>query len=276
MRYYDTLTGTRFDMNHPCWKKWMLNKDKSVKKRMDFKKAGELESKGIIQLVPSTTEAASCANNFGIFSVAANWGMEMTIAAFEDWLASPDATLGMLDPGHIKDMAKAAMDKPRDIGSELHESFHLIGTGELKYDSASSDQQKFYDQCLVILEKLGLPPNVETEVQFANDRYGGTCDYHAGDVGLDWKTVKDWRVPRVSEMLQMGGYAKAMGWKEAWLAQYHQTKHTFKVYRFTTDGEPGKAYSLTQCYEVFKVSLACFTAVQGLSKVKVGWKEATT
>ena len=42
MRYYDAVTGTRFDQNHPIWHSRMTNKDGSPKKRMDWKLARQL------------------------------------------------------------------------------------------------------------------------------------------------------------------------------------------------------------------------------------------
>ena len=254
MRHYVVETGTRFDMNHPLWKQHMVTKEGKPRKKISWEIARDMEAKGILTLVPSVTEIAKGADAFGAFGAGAGWGRDMTIAALQDVLKQ-DAPW---THETVEKLARANMNKPRDVGSELHESFDHIKTGRLKYDKATAEQQAFYAACEVLIAELGLK-EYRTEVEFANHEYGGTADLDSGSKGIDWKTVAKPRPVRPAEVIQVSAYARHFDWGEAWLAHYDQSTRKFlePVWLGDSDIEAG--------YEAFQALLKSFHAIRGVS-----------
>jgi len=233
MRMYDVLTGKRFDAGTELWQTHMLNKDGSIKKRMDYKLAAKLEADGIIELVPSVTEVAKVADGFGAFGSGAKWGRDMTVEAYSDWLVHANEAEA-LSPEALEERAKAIMDAPREAGGELHDLFHRVRTGEKKDAALTDDERKFYMACTSALSQLGINDGYETEVEFADRElcFGGTCDLNARKRGLDWKTVKAKRPPRNSEILQVAAYSRHFGWERADIVYISQS--TLSVVRIET------------------------------------------
>jgi hypothetical protein len=253
MRWYDAVTGTRFDMSHPIWVERMRNKDKTIKARMDWKIAGELERAGIIHLLPSVTEVAKGADSFGAFGNGARWGLDMAVEAL--------AGLGWpVTPEQLRQAAQAAMDAPREAGSDLHDAFHRIRTGELT--TPTPEQAQFAELCEQEVKAYWIT-EYETEVQFA-DRdlgFGGTCDLTSTGAGMDWKTVsKTTRETRASECLQIGAYAKHFGWTRARIVYVLQSP--IKVVRY----EDFDASRLARCWEAFSAALALARLIEGVEK----------
>ena len=250
MRMYDVLTGKRMDMNHPVWAEHNKTRKGVASKRLTKVKRQELVAAGLIKLVPSVTEIAGVAGGFGVFNYASVWGRDMTIEA---WMEMKD---GHITKESLKAKAIEIMTKPRDVGSDLHDAYDKIRKGELSKEQATEDQIAFCDKCCGVVQSLGLT-GYETEVQFATDEYGGTCDLNENNRGLDWKTVKDWRDPKPSEILQMGAYGKHFGWDEAWIAYYHQTQKKMDVYYM--DG-----IALCNAYICFQSALDLWNKLQML------------
>lgn len=221
-RMYEVTTGKRFDANHPLWKQHMVNKDKSIKKRMDNKKAAELESQGLITLVPSTTEIASYADAQGAFSAGSNWGAKMCQDAYEEWYVTAIPDLRM-QPNDLKSATRTKLTEARDKGSELHDIYDSVKRGTVELATLNEDQQKFYGDCCDMFKVLGVEQmQWDTEIEFANPAYGGTVDVDGHTWGLDWKTVSKQRPLKASEKLQIAAYANHFGWEEAWICQWDQ------------------------------------------------------
>jgi hypothetical protein len=265
---YDVKTGKRFDKTHPIWSTYMTNKDGSIKERMDNKKAAELASLGLITLVPSTTEVAKIADSSGAFGAGANWGCEIGVDA-----ALASVTLSRIDELE-KEMegllcswrvaaisrARDAMNKPRDIGSDLHDAFHCMRNGLIK--DPTDQHKRMYDACTDALSWLGIPiSEVGTEVEFALDTHGGTVDLEfGGKVLLDWKTVQKDRPSKVSEFFQLGGYRKKFPCEVAYLVYIRQSD--FKAVIKTLS-----AKQLDIAEEGFERCLATWTAIKNMEGV---------
>ena len=241
MRYYDVKTGRRFDQNHELWIKHFRNKNGTIKSRMDWKLAEELEAQGIIHLVPSTTEIAKVADAAGAVGAGAQGGCEIgltqMIAAIPDWLAERDNGSVPTEEDYRalfitgNGFAQAEMVKARNKGSELHDAFHRWLHNDTGHDW-TDEHETFVVACNGVLAQLGIAMGeYDTELQFACDTHGGTADLVANSrsLGLDWKTVKKHRPPKPSEIIQMGGYSLHFGFDKGVIAYYHQTEHTFRV-----------------------------------------------
>jgi hypothetical protein len=173
-----------------------------------------------------------------------------------------------LIPSQIKGMAQALMAKPRDTGSELHDAYHEISTGRLTPRNATEAQNKFYNACGFALRDIGIGTDFETEVQFVNDVFGGTCDLDAGQAGVDWKTVAKFRQPRTSELLQLGAYADHFGWEEAYIVYVHQTSFEYKILKFTQGGGE-TSVSLAQCIPTFYQAVGLWNGINDINVPKV-------
>lgn len=256
-RMYDVLTGRRFDMNHESWKLHMVNKDGSIKSRMDYKLADKLVEQGIIELVPSVTEVAEVGNGFGVFKFAAAWGMEIGVqATMNTW----GGELASTWEDRALALAKQIMDAPKDKGSELHDLFHRMETGQVKEPTA--EETKFWEVCSGVIMELGIMAPFRTEVEFACSRYGGTCDLDAFSRGLDWKTVKEFRQPRISELLQIAAYADHFGWTEAFIVYIRQHDFARKILRL---GTKELALGMT----AFNTALTLWGELQPLEGIRV-------
>jgi hypothetical protein len=238
-RHYDSILGRRFDMTHPVWREHMLNKPKkkggerTVKARISWEIAHDLQKRKLIHLVPSVTTVAEMAEGFAAFGYGKKWGMEMALSALEEVFSQvKDITSAQQCAGMVRAKAQANMNKPRDRGSNLHDTFDLVSRGEWGIDRLNPEQRAFYDAGQeLLISKNWLDGEVETERQFANLYYGGTPDFSNKTlkVGVDWKTVDKWRAPRFKELLQFGAYGKQEGWTAGLIAYYHQTEHRFQV-----------------------------------------------
>lgn len=262
---YDRITQRRFDKNHPVWQARMLTKAGKPYQRWDAAKAAELEALAVVLLVPAVTEIAAVADGFGVFGVASDWGMKIGV----------DAAIAVVPPIPIpasmqawqlaaRERAQEIMDGPKNKGSELHECFHLIRTGEIEYGKATDDQKAFYDGCQAMLKRL----NVEiegTEVEFAEEGFGGTCDLDGNcvgiAVGIDWKTVSKPREPRKKELLQIGAYGMHFGWDHAWICYWLQDERRF-LPPFVMD-----ECAITAAYQAFARALDLYSMLNDLDAV---------
>jgi hypothetical protein len=218
------------------------------------------------------------ADGFGAFEAGKGYGLRMAVEAIPDALAAcedefmatvganilrheqeqfvdplPDAlrsglsALGPVLAVSAQSLAETMMRQPRDIGSELHDAYHRWRIGELTEPNDS--QRRFIERCKAVLQEVGLDTyHAETEVQFANAQYGGTADWHGGDVGLDWKTVKDFRDTKPSEELQLGAYAAHFNWQKAYIVYIRQSD-------FHRDIRPYGSSALQRGYEKFLAAL---------------------
>ena len=258
MRMYDIITQKRFDMNHPAWIEGMKNKNGSVSKRWDAKKAKLLTDAGIVKLVPSVTEVAKVADGFGAFNVGSIWGRDMALEALQWHIENGLA----VEFEAVKNLCKANMDAPRNEGSELHDLFHRVESGEIAPDQ-DEKTWSFYRTCQDALESMGYKEGkYHTEVEFANNHFGGTCDLD-GDLGMvafgvDWKTVKDWRKPRNSELLQVGAYAHHFGWEKAHIV-YIKQESKFPYQTLSFGGS-----QLAGFYHAFCRALDLYSSIQTL------------
>ena len=262
MRMYDVKTGKRFDRTHEMWKKHMLNKDGSAKKRMDHKKARELEGEGLIRLVPSVTEIASVGNGFGVFKFAAEWGMEIGVDAVFDTAPMCDNEIRSDTPWKEEAVkrARAVMDAPKEKGSDLHDLYHRMIIGEVK--KPTKEEKKFKATCDKALEQVGIGTDFRTEEQFATDEYGGTPDLNAFTAGVDWKTCKDFRPVRMAELLQLGAYANHFGWREGHIVYIRQSDFAFKVLCLNTE-------QLLLSHDAFRKALLLWHQLNKLKDIKV-------
>ena len=243
---------------------------------MDWKKVKELEDSGLINLVPSVTEIAKVADGFGAFGNGAKWGREMTVEAYEELLCRAPIEAGAPSVMVLENAAKAKMDAPKEAGSELHDLFHRIRIGEVK--DATPQQQGFYATCCeALLAFTGKGPTddgIFTEMPFTTDEYGGTPDVtihmrqpnpernEVRAVGMDWKTVKKPRPPRMSELLQIGAYAHALRWEAARIVYISQD--TLRVVGVEEFDES----RLTQCYWTFHTALTLARELEQLGLVE--------
>lgn len=266
-RSYDAVYGRRFDKNHEVWRTKMLTKAGKPYARMDYKKAAELEEQGLIRLVPAVTDIASVANGFGLFGNAARWGMEIGVDAAIETSQSADDSVWRTD---AVERAKEIMDAPKEKGSELHEVYHLIETGAMRYEQATDDQKAFYDACVALLESLDIRV-MGTETVFVTSEYGGTADLSGGramlTVGIDWKTVQKARPPRKSEILQVSAYAQALGWSEALICYYDQGEKRFHDPLFL-DGD-----MLDRAFKTFRTALELYNQLDKLGKRTGIWQD---
>jgi hypothetical protein len=245
-------------MNHKVWSERMRNKNGTIKQRADWKLAEALEKEGLILLVPSVTEVAKVSDGFSAFSNGAKWGRDMTVEAYRLLVPGGDYPT-YPTPEQLEKAARTAMDAPKEAGSELHDLFHRIRTGEEK--TPTEDQVRFHDICAFEVQRFGIG-EFQTEVQFADASlgYGGTCDLTAGDAGMDWKTVsKEDRETRTSEILQMGAYGRRFGWKRARVVYILQ--NPLKVVRV----EDFDQARLDAGYEAFTVALKLSRMIEGLA-----------
>jgi hypothetical protein len=241
----------------------MLNRDKSIKARMDFKLAKALEAEGLINLVPSVSEVGKFADGEGAFGSGAAWGRSQTIEAYTELLAASQGAT----PDALTALAVAKMNKARDTGSELHDAFHKIRTGELKDPTPA--QAEFAALCEREVKAYGIG-EYQTEVQFADEDlgYGGTSDLTGRIMeggllttaaGMDWKTVsKPTRETRKSELLQIGAYAAHFGWQRARICYVLQDPIRVVGY------EDFDRARLDVCYKAFTVALELATVIEGL------------
>jgi hypothetical protein len=250
-------------MFHPVWQTRMVNKDGSIKSRMDWKIATKLENDGIIKLLRGVTDIAKVADGFGAFANGAKWGRDMTVEAYNELIAPPSGpgdTGFYPSPAQLEAAAQKAMDAPKEAGSELHDLFDSIRKGKVQPDA---DQDRFYQVCLASLREAGYTDMdvIETEVQFADARlgFGGTCDLNWVNLprGLDWKTVKDFRDPRPSELLQLGAYGMHFGWKQAHIVYIRQSDYAYKVRRLEED-------DLNNAYVAFDLALSLSKSIEEL------------
>jgi hypothetical protein len=214
-------------MNHPVWIQHNRTKDGRVSSRLSKETRRMLVQQGLIRLVPSTTEIAKIADAAGAFGAGAQWAtgiaIDETVNALHDGMKGrPSFTLADIDVITWKEMAnrgaQAVMKKPRDKGSELHETFHLMWNNRLP--NPTPDQKRMYDSCMGVLTKLCVNlTEVQTEVEFALDTHGGTADlvWPQGSVGLDWKTIAKPRDVKASEILQIGGYRNKFKFDKAYI-----------------------------------------------------------
>jgi hypothetical protein len=224
---YDAISGKCFDMNHPVWIEHNKTKKRTVSSRLTKVKKDELTRLGLVRLYPPVSEVASVADGFSSFGIGANWGRDMTLKAYASCIESLSPEAGSPKPDAIEALAKTLMTAARDKGSELHGAFHLLRTGQLANPTA--DQQTFHDACMDFCKSRF--ETIKTEVSFCDEDLGcgGTCDVDGQrkqdfSGGVDWKTVQDWREPRMSELAQVGGYALHFKWNDAYVGYYHQTQ----------------------------------------------------
>jgi hypothetical protein len=206
---YDTKTGKRFDMNHPVWIEHNKTKKGEVSKRLLGKKVVELEQAGLVTLVPSVTEIAKVADGFGAFSAGAYWGMGLGVdAAIEVGSGQLDLSA---ESWHDKAIThgKGVMAKPRDIGSELHDIYDQLTRGKVRKEQLNPQQDAFCEAIGAAVRRYSLD-GVSTETQYSDEGAGGTTDLVGhGPKGVevwDWKTCKDERPVRKSEILQICRY----------------------------------------------------------------------
>lgn len=268
MRFYDLKSGMRFDMHHPIWMEYNTTKKGEVSSRLTHKTRQALERAGHVDLVRSVSEIAKIADNDDAFGAGSRWGVKMTVEAW-DKIQSHCNEGDIITPDDLSEATFKEMAGPRDKGSELHECYHKWRKGELT--KPTPDQEVFARICDGYVHDFLDADRIETEVPVVSValRTGGTPDVlgflKKGNVkaGMDWKTVKEHREPRKSELAQVGGYSIMCGWEQVWIVYFHQTKHTTNFIHL--DGAKLKACErlFIQCNKVVMAIDDCLELVGG-------------
>ena len=203
MRHYDSLSGRRFDMNHP---RWPVKKDGTPYLRLAGNAMKKLE--GRVKLVPGVTDLCGPLKSVRLLNWTFAIGVELGWDGARQGFSLDDC----------KAWAESRRWEAADKGSEIH---------EILEDPASA----LFRACReMVADRVGLDISEgDNEIQFATDEFGGTADRVGPDYVLDWKSSGKVRSPYLSELAQMCAYNQHF--KRTRLVNVYISQETLMPYR---------------------------------------------